>query len=163
MRWPGSWQNPSALERLRDTHINCLLIEDNSALGPVIEQAQRNGVRVIQGKSQPPGITVIQGDWPGIRMSRSGNQDTASTGPTGMPWVDSNGWKVRLAAALNPQSVIWVDVAPKSPLPGSYSMCVADAAACGGRWIISLDDQLAAGHDAHDGIVHVPYNRAIMN
>lgn len=151
MRWPGSWQNPSALERLRDAHINCLLIEGNSAVGPVIEQAQRNGIRVIQGKSQPAGITVIEGDWPGIRMAQSGNQDKASTGPTGLPWVDSNGWKVRLAAALNPQSTIWVDAVPKTPLPGSYSMCVADTAACGGRWIISLDDQLAAGIEANNG------------
>lgn len=151
MRWPSPWQNPSALERLSDAHINCLLIEDDAALRPVIDQAQRNGMRVIQGKSQPPGVTVIQGDWPGIRMSRSGDRDTASTGPTGLPWVDSNGWKVRLAAALNPQSIIWVDVAPKTPLPGSYSLCLADIAACGGRWIISLDDQLAAGIEGSNG------------
>ena len=151
MRWPSSWQNPSALERLGGAHINCLLIEDDAALGSIIEQAQRNGIRVIQGKSQPQGITIIQGDWPGIRMARSGNRDTATTGPTGLPWVDSNGWKVRLAAALNPQSAIWVDVAPKTPLPGSYPMCVADSAACGGRWIISLDDQLAAGIESNNG------------
>jgi hypothetical protein len=148
MRWPSTWRNPSALERLRDAHINCLLVEDDAALQPVIDQAQRNGLRVIQGKSLPLGVTVIQGEWPGIKMSRSGDRDTASTGPTGLPWVDSNGWKVRLAGALNPQAVVWVDAAPKDPVPGSYSLCLADVAACRGRWIISLDDQLAAGIEA---------------
>lgn len=150
MRWPSTWQNPSALERLSGTHINCLLIEDEAALRPVMDQAHRNGLTVIQGKSQPLGVTVIQGQWPGIKMSRSGDRDTASTGPTGLPWVDSNGWKVRLAAALNPQSVIWVDVAPQTPVPESYSLCLADIAACHGRWIISLDDQLTAGIEARN-------------
>jgi hypothetical protein len=151
MRWPSTWRNPSALQRLNDAHINCLLVEDDAALQPVVDQSQRNGIRVIQGKSQPPGVTVIQGEWPGIKMSRSGDQDKASTGPTGLPWVDSNGWKVRLAAALNPQSIIWVDVAPNSPVPGSYSLCLADIAACHGRWIISLDNQLAAGIEGSNG------------
>lgn len=151
MRWPSTWRNPSALQRLNDAHINCLLVEDDAALQPVVDQSQRNGIRVIQGKSQPPGVTVIQGEWPGIKMSRSGDRDKASTGPTGLPWVDSNGWKVRLAAALNPQSIIWVDVAPNSPVPGSYSLCLADIAACHGRWIISLDNQLAAGIEGSNG------------
>ncbi len=148
MHWPKRWQNPSALARLKDTHINCLLMEDDVALRPVMDEAQRNGIRVIQAASQVPGITVIQGDWPGVRMSQSSDRDHGSTGPTGLPWVDSNGWKVRLAAARNSQSTIWVDVEPKSPLPGSYALCFADVAACGGRWIIALDDQLAAGIDS---------------
>jgi hypothetical protein len=151
MRWPSIWRNPSALERLSDARINCLLIEDDAGLRPVVDQAQRIGVRVIQGKSQPAGVTVIPGEWPGIKMSRTGDRDTASTGPTGLPWVDSNGWKVRLAAALNPQSIIWVDVAPNTPVAGSYSLCLADIAACHGRWIISLDDQLAAGIEGSNG------------
>ncbi|MGA8151315.1 MAG: hypothetical protein WB952_10225 [Terriglobales bacterium] len=147
MRWPKRWQNPSAVARLRDTRINCLLIEDDPALRSVIDEAQRNGMRVIHAASEIPGVTVITGEWPGVRMSQSSNRDERSTGPTGLPWIDSNGWKVRLAAALNPQAIIWVDVEPKDPHPGSYSLCFADAAACGGRWIISLDDPLAAGID----------------
>jgi hypothetical protein len=151
MRWPKRWRDPSALARLRDTGINCLLIEDDGVLRPVIDEARRNGIRVIQAASQVPGITVIQGGWPGIRMSRSNDRDESSTGPTGLPWVDSNGWRVRLAAALNSQSTIWVDVEPKAPLPGSYALCFADVAACGGRWIIALGDQLEAAIDSGNG------------
>jgi hypothetical protein len=150
MRWPGQWQNPSALALLRGTNINCLLTEDAGSLQPVVSEARRNGIRVIKAKSPPRGVSVISGVWPGLRMSQSGSRDEASTGPTGVPWVNSNGWKVRLAAALNPQSAVWVDVAPETPIPGSYTLCFADAAACGGRWIISLDDQLLAGLHARD-------------
>ncbi len=148
MRWPVQWQNPSALDRITNTPINCLLIEDPASFRSVIERAQRSNIRVIHAIPRSPAITVIQGEWPGVKMSRSGDRDTASTGPTGLPWVDSNGWKVRLAAALNPESTIWVDVAPKTPLPGSYELCSADIGACGGRWIIALDDQLATGIEA---------------
>jgi hypothetical protein len=60
--------------------------------------------------------------------------------------VDSNGWAIRLAAALHPGSAVWVDAAPaeKSFLTaGSYLIAVADSAAFGGRWIVSLDNSLA--------------------
>lgn len=145
MRWPVQWKNPSALALLQGTSVNCLLIEDDKTLQPVISKARKKGIRVIQAKSQPDGVTVISGLWPGIRMSQSGGRDEVSTGPTGVPWVNSNGWKVRLARALNPKSAIWVDAPPETPSPGSFTLCFADAAAFGGRWIISLSDQLAAG------------------
>jgi hypothetical protein len=150
MRWPSQWRNSSALQRLSNTHINCLLIEDPDPLRSVVEQAQSNGIRVIHGTSELPGISVINGVWPGAVLSRSGDRDTASSGPTGLPWVNSNGWKVQLAAALNPKSTVWVDVDPKDPAPSSYRLCVADVAASGGTWIISLGDQLAAGVERGD-------------
>jgi len=145
MRWPPQWKNPSALALLKGTSIDCLLIEDKNKLHPVMDEARRNGIRVISGNSLPRGITVISGLWPGIKLSRSSDRDEASSGPTGEPWVNSNGWKVRLRRAVNPQSTVWVDARPESPQPGSYTLCFADAAACGGRWIISLDDQFASG------------------
>jgi hypothetical protein len=145
MRWPPQWQNPSTLSLLKGTNINCLLTEDENRLQPVMTEARRKGIRIIKANSPPREITVISGLWPGIRLSRSNDRDEASSGPTGEPWVNSNGWKVRLANALNPQSAVWVDARPETPQPGSYTLCFADAAACGGRWIISLDDQFAAG------------------
>jgi hypothetical protein len=148
MRWPKRWQDPSALARIRSTPINCLLIEDEDALRPVMDAAQRNGIRTIRATSEVSGVTVIQGEWPGVRMSQSKDRDESSTGPTGLPWVDSNGWRVRLASALDPRATIWVEVEPKAQLQGSYPLCFADIAACDGRWIISLDDQLAAGIDS---------------
>ena len=90
---------------------------------------------------------MVQGDWPGTKMGAPGDNDRMAAGPTGEPWIDSNGWKVKLAEALHPGRAIWVEAAPAAPrlYPESYVIGVADAAAQGGCWVISLDDQLAAG------------------
>jgi hypothetical protein len=94
----------------------------------------------------PASITIVKGDWPGVKMTPMGIVDRASAGPTGAPWVDSNGWKIRLAAALHPETDIWIDALPQKPrlFAESYQIGVADAAAHGGRWIITIDDETAA-------------------
>lgn len=70
--------------------------------------------------------------WPGIRATRQ------SAGPTGVPWVDWNGWQVRMMLARDPSKPAWIDVEPpQDALPVSYEAAVADAAAFGGRWIAS--------------------------
>jgi len=69
-----------------------------------------------------------------------------SSGPTGVPWVDSNGWAVRLSRTMHPQSAVWVNAAPAERAfitASSYLIAIADSAAYGGRWIISLDAPLA--------------------
>ena len=69
----------------------------------------------------------------------------ADAGPTGNPWVDSNGWKIRLESARHPGARVWVDASPKGPVsPDSYALALADSAAYGGRWIVSLDGGFAA-------------------
>ena len=89
---------------------------------------------------------MVKGKWPGVKMGR--NAGAAAAGPTGVPWVDSNGWSVRLAAALKPEAAIWVDAPPAAGsfiTADSYLIAAADTAAYGGRWILSLDEKLAAG------------------
>jgi len=144
MRWPGSWQSPSTIGLLKGTPINCLLVDRDAGLGRVIEEAKRAGLEVAEIASPPAGVDLIAGEWPGVAMSRGG--DGASAGPTGVPWVDSNSWRIRLEAARRPGADIWVDAPPKGTgvRPSSYRMAIADAAAHGGRLVISLDTQLAA-------------------
>ncbi len=143
MRWPAGWVDPATLALLQGTSINYLLFESEAALELVVAEAQKKGIRVGEPGSPPAGVTIAKGDWPGVEVVKNG---AVTAGPTAAPWVDSNGWVVRLAAALHPQSAIWVDAAPKEPRLStkSYVMAVADAAARGGRWIISLDAQLAS-------------------
>jgi hypothetical protein len=77
-------------------------------------------------------------------MSRGGAD--AEAGPTGVAWVDSNGWLTRLTAARSPGSAVWVDAPPDPKRPNwpfEYLVVMADVAAFGGRWVISLDDALA--------------------
>jgi hypothetical protein len=144
MRWPGSWKSPSAVSLLKGTPINFLLVDKDSGLAPVIEQAKQAGLQVAEIASPPGGVAILPGEWPGVAMARGGG---ASAGPTGVPWVDSNSWKIRLETARRPGINIWVDAPPKGVRvsAGSYRTAIADAAAHGGRWVISLDAQLAAG------------------
>jgi hypothetical protein len=120
MRWPPAWTD---IGILRDTALEAA---DPAAPGD--------------------GVAVVKGEWPGIRLSRAGAD--ADAGPTGVPWVDSNGWVARLAAARNPGKTVWIDAAPPAgrPIwPHAYLVAMADAAAFGARWIVSLDEQTAAG------------------
>jgi hypothetical protein len=145
MRWPGSWKSPSAIGLLKGTPINWLLVDKDAGLGPVMEEAKRAGLHVAEVAAPPTGVDLIAGEWPGVAMSRGG--DGVSAGPTGVPWVDSNSWKIRLEAARRPGADIWVDAPPKGVgvRSGAYRTAIADAAAYGGRWVISLDAEMAAG------------------
>ena len=85
------------------------------------------------------GTVVVKGDWPGIHQAGGG------AGPTGNPWIDSNGWKVRLARLRQAGSAVWVEAAPKDRriIPASaYPIAWADAAMYGAPWIIDLDADL---------------------
>ena len=131
---------------LKGTPINWLLFDKDAGLAPVVEQAKQAGLNVAEIASPPAGVALLQGEWPGVAMGRGGGGG-ASAGPTGVPWVDTNSWKVRLEAARRPGADIWVDAPPKGAriFASSYRTAIADAAAVGGRWVISLDAQLAAG------------------
>lgn len=147
MRWPKGWNDPSALALLKGTCINYLLIEEGAGLESVTAQARENGIQVDAAPAAPNGVIIVQGEWPGLKMSPSGAKDVVSAGPTGAPCVDPNGWKIRLESALRPGLAIWVDAVPKEPnlWPESYVIGVADSATYAGRRIVSLDEKLAAG------------------
>lgn len=146
MRWPTDWQDPSALALLKPTCVNYLVVEKTPVLDAVVAQAKTNGIEVGEAAAPPAEVTILQGEWPGVKLSPSGAKDVASAGPTGAPWVDSNGWKIRLTAAIQPDKTIWVYAAPKESQASreSYRMALADAGVSGGRWIISLDKHLVA-------------------
>src|SRR5437763_10246077 len=103
MQWPDTWKDPAALSLLKGTAIDYLMIGKAAEFDPIRAGAQRQGVRTGEPGGTVPGVTRIKGEWPGVRMSR----DTGA-GPTGVPWVDSNGWAIRLAAAQHPGRQIWV-------------------------------------------------------
>jgi hypothetical protein len=138
MRWPRTWKDAAAVDLLAGSAIDCLLIDGGAEFEAVRGRAREKGLHTRISA----GVTTVQGEWPGVRISRRGG-DSAESGPTGVPWINSNGWLVQLTAALHPDSAIWVDAKPQEQ-PHSYLMAIADAAAHGGRWIVTLDDALAA-------------------
>jgi hypothetical protein len=139
MHWPDSWKDPALLDLLRGAAIDCLLMPDAADYGAVRRRAQKDGYET----ATPPHVSIIKGEWPGVRLGGGGG----GAGPTGMPWVNSNGWAIRLAMALNPDVTVWVD-APAAAntfvTPDSYLIAIADSGSHGGRWIVSLDSALAA-------------------
>ena len=117
IHWPAAWRNIPSADLLDGTAIE---ISD-------------------------PAVALTKGVWPGVRMSRDGAN--ADAGPTGAAWIDSNGWLARLTAARHPRAV-FIDAPPPANArltAASYLIAMADAAAYGARWVISLDDAVAAG------------------
>ncbi len=153
MRWPAAWRHPSALAFIQNTGINFLLIDDPGQLKNVTRPAQQRGIQVAT--SPPAGVSVVKGEWPGIALTRLGKEGAADAGPTGEPWVDSNGWRIALESAKRPGTRVWVDVAPpKEGVPASaYLIAMADAETYQGRWILTMAAGFAADiakrkHDA---------------
>lgn len=147
MRWPAAWKGPASLDLLKGSAIDCLLTSN----AEIADEARRRGLMVVLGDRLPASVAMVKGAWPGVRMSRNGQG--VSAGPTGTAWVDTNGWKVRLEAALRPGTQVWVDAAPAAERmlhADAYVVAFADSAAYGGRWVISLDERLAAGIAARD-------------
>jgi len=159
MRWPAAWKDPAALALLKGAPINCLLLEGGADLGAIATQAKKDGLTV--NTDPPAGVRLTKGEFPGVRMGGRGSG--ASAGPTGVPWLDSNGWKVRLESALHPDAAVWIDAPPKGGriFPESYGMAFCDSAAFGGRWIITLDDNTALGIAAHNTQAMDGWNRVV--
>ena len=155
MRWPNTWRNTVMLGMLRGTPVNCLVLD---AANPALEAACRPlGISCTTMAELAPlsrekmnwntaaATVVIEGCvWPGIQSMTEGRG--ATTGPTRTPWLDSNGWFLQLARTRLRAEDLWLLYDPQQPQrPEQYALAVADAAAHGGRWVISLDKDLAAG------------------
>lgn len=158
-RWPSAWTDPALLKLFAGSPINCLLFEDAGGATPAAEAARSAGFSVLEWSAlaaaplselkgdSPAPRTVITGlAWPRIKLSSTGRPNEADAGPTGAPWIDSNAWVVRLAAVRAPGKPVWLafEQAKDDPVPGeaAYNIAIADSAASGARWMITLDDGL---------------------
>jgi len=136
MRWPAAWTEPSRLSALEGEAVNCLLFDDPAACASVRQAALRRGFAVEQPETI---VRIAEGVWPGL--VRQERQRGAEAAPTGNPWVDSNGWRVRLEQCRAPGKPVWVDAAlpkdlPPMLRPAHLTLAVADAAAYGATWVI---------------------------
>jgi hypothetical protein len=96
---------------------------------------------------KPAPIVAVAGAAPSARMlSEMGIRGA----PSSQPWIESNIWLVRslgLGSFLRP---IWLSSKLEKASVPDYERAVADAAAGGGHWIVSLDDGLRAKLRARD-------------
>jgi hypothetical protein len=113
---------------------------------PAILRVPRGG---IPWESATSIFIIRENLWPGLGMDNVKEDDTASGGPTGVPWVNSNGWLSLLARRLAGGKRIWLEYDPpeSSDLahPADYAMAVADSRAYDSHWVISLDERLRVG------------------
>ena len=75
-------------------------------------------------------ITIVtSAQWPTLRLGR------AVAGPTGDPWINSNGWRIQMLRARD-RKPVWLDTKPASP---NVELAVAEAETYGGRWVATAD------------------------
>jgi hypothetical protein len=113
-----------------------------SADVPVIAWSERAGV---PWDSAAPAVAITDNVWPGVNITNGGGD--ANAGPTSLPWLDSNGWYIQMARARL-RAPLWVAFDPPAKgavVPAqSYVNAITDSEVAGGRWLISLDDDLRA-------------------
>ena len=160
-RWPLGWTEPALLKLLAGSAINCLLLESLSATKPIADAARAAGLTVLEWSalaaaplaeihwdSAAPQTAITGLVWPRIKMSARSSSDLDAS-PTGAPWIDSNTWVTRLAAIRAPQRPVWLGfgLAKDDPVPGeaAYTIAIADSAAAGARWMVTLDEGLRQG------------------
>jgi hypothetical protein len=136
-----------AVSGARAAGLSAVMLEDTSGQSsdlPAILQFQRDKVAWDTASTI---FSSKENIWPGLNLETM-RGDTAIGGPTGVPWVDSNGWFSLLAGELAPGKILWLDFDPPDTStvlhPASYALAIADSRAYGSRWIISLDDKLRA-------------------
>jgi hypothetical protein len=90
---------------------------------------------------KPAPIIALSGVAPsGRNLSEMGIRGA----PSSQPWIESNIWLVRSFDPVGTSRPVWISSQIEKTSPIDYVRAVADAAAAGGRWIVSLDDALRA-------------------
>lgn len=70
--------------------------------------------------------------------------------PSSEPWIESNIWLARSFRLAASSRTVWISSQLENAVAVDYARAVADAAAAGGLWIVSLDDALRAKLRARD-------------
>jgi hypothetical protein len=196
------WHQPAALELLKDSPLDCIVItwaaglpadaEQWRTAAPLIDAAHRRNLAVVGWVDDPadpqaalaaarssglsavairnfkgnsdlpvvawseredvpwdsaaPVVAIAGNVWPAVNIASGGAAPAA--GPTSLPWLDSNGWYIQMARERL-KAPLWVvfDPGGKGTVfsARSYVNAICDSEAAGGRWLISLDDDLRAG------------------
>lgn len=86
----------------------------------------------------PSPIIAMEGVYPsGRNLSDMGIRGA----PSSEPWIESNLWLAR-SFIFHPSRSVWISSQLERVSAVDYARAVADAAAAGGRWIVSTDDSL---------------------
>lgn len=134
----------AAILSAREAKLDAVLVDGGAAPVPgilVISSTAANKVR----SGTAPVIALSGAGWPSIQTRRGASSERRAlvSGPTGTPWVDSNGWRCELADAKAPGKTIWISATPPADAgvlrDEAFMLAAADAAMYGARWIVDLD------------------------
>jgi hypothetical protein len=173
LRWPSAWTDPALLSLIQGTPFNCLVLEWSDAHAPVAAKARAMDLPLVAGGNEAArsagvaaGLGVLPMAqqsklpwtsneavlvatdcvWPNIASQSNGAE---LSGPTANPWIDSNGWFLRLAKARVPEKTVWLAFDPPAPprmvVLDAYLRAIADTGTWGGRWVVTLDSDLRGG------------------
>jgi hypothetical protein len=91
-------------------------------------------------------VRIRDAAWPGLG---SAAVDSVEAGPTGLPWLESNGWLIRMARDLAPGAEIWIRSDPPEDASrmdaAIYAFAQAEARAHGALRLLWLPPTIAAG------------------
>jgi hypothetical protein len=105
---------------------------------------------------KPAPVVAVAGVAPsGRNLSEMGIRGA----PSSEPWIESNVWLVRSFGLASPSRPVWISSQLENASPVAYARAVADAAAAGGHWIVSLDDALRAKLRARDASALAAWRR----
>ncbi len=156
-RWPQEWKDPSKLDLIKGTPINCLVGE----APPPFPLGSLQFVKMTKDQA-PDGVAVREGVWPRVLPSEK-KDDAAEAGPTGAPWVDSSAGVIRLAQIMEPGKPVWLTFQPPSGKdlipPGGFVKPIAEACSFGARWVITLSQPFQQGLDARSDEALGAWNR----
>lgn len=154
--WPASWDVAAGLDILARSPFRAVLTGDDSPK-TLASAASARSIACLTGhwvawneadwKAQSP-LMVGGGVWPSLTPP----SQSQSAGPTGVPWLDANGWVLLLARSLAPPGVeVWFNTAtPKEDgdlSPAHYELMLAEAWAFGAlrpMWLAPKDAADAA-------------------
>ena len=135
-RWPTSWGDGAKADLISGTPFNCAVGEDITL--SVSNALRKNNIDFISLKDAPVNL-VKDPRWPQIQVGGGGGADS---GPTGNPWIDSNGFAILADRTIAPDKPVWLTETPPAKRilrPNHFCLAVCDAAAYGGCWLPSPD------------------------
>lgn len=120
-------------ESAREAGLGGLVLEGDFPAGP--------------GAKSLPVFRLVEGVAPRVRAVSETGAATAT--PTAEPWIDSNMWLVRSLRSRSAEPV-WLGFSLDRTPVDDCLRSIADAAAAGGSWVVSPDDETMAGLARND-------------
>ncbi|MFN8005808.1 MAG: hypothetical protein U0V70_02020 [Terriglobia bacterium] len=142
----GSANQETALGKAMEAGLSAVLMPGGTRLASKIPIFETYGRSTLSSKLTSPLLACEDAIWPRLRSNVMAQSDTIVAGPTGVPWVDSNGWYIQLTRTLTHDKPLWLMFDPPRTTAGfhveSYLLALADTRSHGAHWTLSLDDPL---------------------